>query len=136
MEQVLIIVGASIYGLLGTIHLLLTFFSNKFEAFDPAVTAGMKESTLILTRETTVWKAWIGFNGSHSLGAMLIAAFYIPLTLQHFHVIEESLWLTLLPSIASLSYLGLAWKYWFKIPLIGITMASLAFIAAAVIILV
>lgn len=130
------IIGASIFGVLGTAHLVLTFFSNKFDAFDPKVTEAMKESTLVLTRDTTMWKAWIGFNASHSLGAILVAAFLIPLAVQDFGVIERSLWLTLLPSIVSLGYLALAWKYWFKIPLFGIALASCLFIASAFLIIV
>lgn len=89
MEQVLIIIGASIFGVLGTIHLIYTFFTNKFEAYDSAVTEAMKATSPILTRETTVWNAWIGFNASHSLGAMLFASIYVPLTTSYFNVIQQ-----------------------------------------------
>ena len=39
----------------------------------------MKQTSPVLTKDTTVWDAWVGFNASHSIGAMLVAAFYIPL---------------------------------------------------------
>ena len=42
-----------------------------------------RSSALVLTRETTVWKAWIGFNASHSLGAMLYGVVYADLALAH-----------------------------------------------------
>ena len=52
MEQILLIIGASIFGLLGTIHLLYTFFTNKFEAYDSSVNEAMKATSPILTKET------------------------------------------------------------------------------------
>ncbi|MFT5677133.1 MAG: hypothetical protein ACI808_003085 [Paraglaciecola sp.] len=132
MEQILLIVGASIFGILGTMHLVYTFFTNKFEAYDQSVTEAMKETSLVVTRETSVWKAWIGFNASHSLGAMLVAGIYIPLTVSYFKVIQQSTWFSILPVLVGLSYLVLAKKYWFKIPFIGVLIATVCFIWAAV----
>jgi len=132
MAQILLIIGATIFGLLGTIHLIYIFFTNKFDPYDLSVKDAMQGTSPVLAKDTTVWKAWIGFNASHSLGAMLIAAFYIPLALWDFAVIENSLWFTWLPVITGLSYLFLAKKYWFKIPFTGILISSACFIAAAV----
>jgi hypothetical protein len=134
MEQILIIIGASIFGILGTFHLIYTFFTNKFDAHDPSVTEAMKGSSPILTKETSMWKAWLGFNASHSLGAMLVAGVYIPLAVFYMHIIQQSAWFSHLPVIVGLSYLILAKKYWFKIPLIGVSIATLCFAVAAVLI--
>jgi hypothetical protein len=132
MAQVLLIIGASIFGILGTVHLLYTFFTNKFEAHDSSVTEAMKGTSPILTKETSVWKAWVGFNASHSLGAMLVAAVYIPLTTTYFNIIQQSVWFSLLPVIVGLSYLVLAKKYWFRIPFIGVLISTVCFVGAAV----
>lgn len=132
MAQILITIGAAIFGFFGSMHLLYTFFTSKFDPFDLSVKTAMESSSLRLTRETTVWKAWVGFNASHSLGAMLVAAFYIPLALWNFPVIENSLWFTWLPVVMGLCYLFLAKKYWFKIPFFGILIATLCFIGAAI----
>ena len=134
MESVLIVVGASIFGVLGSMHLIYTYFTNKFEAYDPTVTEAMKGTSPILTPETTLWKAWIGFNASHSLGAMVFAGVYIPLSLAHFSVIQNSVWFSTLPVFVGLSYLVLAKKYWFKIPFVGILVSTVCFLAAAVLI--
>ncbi len=115
IAQILLIVGTLVFGLFGAIHLMYTFFSNKFEAFDSDVTEAMNTSSLIITKETTIWKAWLGFNASHSLGMMIVPAIYIPLTLSHFNIIQQSAWLTMLPVLIGMSYLALAKKYWFKI---------------------
>ena len=134
MAQILFIIGASIFGVLGTIHLIYTFFTNKFDAYDPLVTASMKSSSPVLTKETTMWNAWVGFNASHSLGAMLIAGFYIPLTISYFSIIQESYWFSLLPIVIGFSYLFLAKRYWFKIPFLGVFIATLCFIGAGLLI--
>ena len=131
IEQALLIVGATIFGVLGSAHLFFTFYSNKFDARDEAVTTGMKNTSPVLTKETTMWKAWIGFNASHSLGAMLVTAFYVPLAVTNMQVIRESIWFSLLPVIIGLAYLFLAKKYWFKTPFIGILISTICFVGAA-----
>jgi|TARA_R110002049_G_scaffold89490_1_gene225087 hypothetical protein len=134
IEQYLIIIGSSVFGVLGTIHLLYTFFTNKFNAHDPSVTEAMKSSSPILTKETTIWNAWVGFNASHSLGAMIVAAFYIPLALFNFEIISQSNWFSSLPVVIGCSYLLLAKRYWFKIPFYGVLIATVCFTLASVLI--
>jgi len=134
MAEILLIIGASIFGILGTVHLLYTFFTNKFEAYDSSVTEAMKGTSPILTKETSVWNAWVGFNASHSLGAMLVAAIYIPLTVSYFSVIQQSLWFSVLPVFIGMSYLILAKKYWFKIPFVGVLISTICFTSATILI--
>ena len=133
-EQILLISGSIIVGLMGLMHLLYTFFSNKFDAYDPQVKSAMQKTSPVITKDTTMWKAWIGFNASHSLGPMFLAAFTIPLAYAHMSLIENSLWFSLLPAVFGVSFLLLAKKYWFKLPFIGILMATLCFITAAILI--
>lgn len=71
--QILIVAGALIFGLLGTVHLAYTFFTGLFSPRDAATEASMKLTHPRLTRRTTLWKAWVGFNASHSLGAILFS---------------------------------------------------------------
>jgi len=132
MAQALTIAAASIFGILGIVHLIYTFFTNKFESTESSTTQAMKASTIVLTNNTTVWKAWIGFNASHSLGMLLIAALYIPLAACELSLLVENSYLLVIASLFSLAYLGLAIKYWFAIPIIGISIATLCFIAALV----
>lgn len=134
IEQMLIILGASIFGVLGAIHLVFTFFTNKFDAYDQRVTEAMKSTSPVLTKETTMWDAWIGFNASHSLGAMLVAAFYVPLAVSHMNVIVDAKWFSLLPVVIGFSYLALAKRYWFKIPFWGVLVSTICFTIAAVLV--
>lgn len=136
MAQLLLIIGSSIFGILGSLHLYYTHWTNKLDPRDASTIEAMRVSNMILTKETTVWDAWIGFNSSHSLGAMLFAGIYIPLSIWHFELIAQSLWFSLLPLLVGVSYAVLAKRYWFSIPLGGILISTLCFMVAAILIIV
>lgn len=131
--KLLWLTGATIFLILGTIHLLYTFFTNKFDARNRDVIQKMKDTSPLLTRDTTMWKAWIGFNASHSAGAIFFGLINSILVLQYFSVIQYSLLLHLLNIITAIFYLWLGKKYWFKIPFTGILVSTICFIAAAII---
>jgi hypothetical protein len=133
IAQSLIVVGAAVFGLLGTMHLLYTFFTDKFDARDAATTAAMKVTSPVLTRRTSLWNAWVGFNASHSLGAMLFAAIYLVLAIGHMPLLSDSPSLVWLAVIGSVAYLALAVRYWFRTPLVGIALASGCFVVAALV---
>ena len=134
MAQVLLIVGASIFGLLGVAHLYFTFFTTNFEPHDASVKTAMEGTSPVLTKETTMWRAWVGFNASHSLGAMLLPAVYLPLTIFHFDLVQNSLWFSWLPVFVAIMFLILAKQYWFRVPLLGILISLVCFTAAAILI--
>ena len=132
VPRILIVLGASVIGLLGSIHLVYTFFTTKFDSRDPAASAAMKATSPILTRRTTLWRAWIGFNASHALGLLLFAATYLVLAIGHMSVLRDSTALRWLSVIASVAYLALARRYWFLKPMVGIAIAGTCFLAAAI----
>ncbi|WP_455710250.1 LIC_13387 family protein [Pseudoalteromonas maricaloris] len=47
---------------------MYTFSTEKFNPYDISAAEAMKRTSPQLTKETTIWRAWIGFNASHSLG--------------------------------------------------------------------
>ena len=130
--QALIVAGALLLGVLGSLHLVFTFFTQRFSPRDPATEASMKRTHPRLTSRTTLWKAWVGFNASHSLGAMLFAAVYLLLALGHMPWLREAPSLVWLAAAGALAYLALAVRYWFRTPLIGIALATACFFAAAI----
>jgi hypothetical protein len=130
--KILMVLGASIFGVLGGLHLAYTFFTDKFLPRERALIDAMKGTSPVLTRDMTMWDAWVGFNGSHSLGAILFAAFYLLLALQHPEMLVQSKSFALLGVATCAAYLWLARTYWFKIPFIGIAIATACFAAAAV----
>jgi hypothetical protein len=72
-------IGSAVIFGLGGIHLFYTFFTDKFSSKNVKLVLEMKISNPILTKQTTIWKAWIGFNASHSSGAVFIGVlnFYL-----------------------------------------------------------
>ena len=133
LKQALLISGSSIFVLLGVAHLYYTFINNKFKARDAAVTEAMKNTQPLLTRQITMWKAWIGFNGSHSLGAIFFGTINIVLAVQYFQVVGNSFILQALNIAVCCCYLLLAVRYWFKIPALGIIIATICYTVAAII---
>lgn len=112
--------GSLIFLFLGTIHLILTFFTNKFESRDEEVVVKMKSASPILTRDTSIWKAWIGFNASHSSGVMFIGLINVYIAVQYFELIGRDLVFLVINLTTVGFYLWLARKYWFKSPFRGI----------------
>jgi hypothetical protein len=80
----LVAAGAAIILLLGLMHLLYTFYGPKLLPRDPELQMRMQEISLVISRQTTMWKAWVGFNTSHShgYGAILFGAVRPTLMLQ------------------------------------------------------
>ena len=72
----LIFASTLIIFLLGTAHLVLTFRGQLLHPHDAELEAQMRIASPNLTRETTMWKAWVGFNASHSFGALLFSLIY------------------------------------------------------------
>ena len=76
LAPLLIAASAGIIVVLGLLHLVYTFYGPKFLPRDRDLKTRMQEVSPVITRETTVWKAWVGFNASHSYGAILFGAVY------------------------------------------------------------
>jgi hypothetical protein len=130
--QALIAASAAIVFALGLVHLMYTFHGPKLLPRDPALRAQMEQSPLVLTRETTVWKAWIGFNASHSLGALLFGALYGHLALVQPALLLRSPFLVAVGGVVLLAYTGLARRYWFSVPFRGIVLALLLYAAGVI----
>ena len=129
--QALFIAGAALLAGLGSLHLVLTFFSTKFDPRDAATASAMRATTPRITRATTVWRCWIGFNASHSLGAMLFGTVYLLLAVVHMAWLRESGALAWLAVAGSAAYLLLARRYWFRTPFIGMLAATACFAGGA-----
>jgi hypothetical protein len=135
VEKILIAIGSLILLVLGSLHLRMTFFSNRFQPRNSQVEDDMKKTSPRLTSMTTMWNAWIGFNASHSLGAIYFAVVNLILTISFFNIYRESLVLNVFNTAVLLFYLFLARRYWFKIPLLGIFISSICFILAEILML-
>jgi hypothetical protein len=120
--------GGDIFVVLGLIHAIYTLLDirrpRRLVPDDPAVAAAMARSPVRLARGgTTVWRAWVGFNFSHSLGAVVFGALCVFVGAIIGTVPVPGWVLSLLPAIG-LIYLTLGVLYWFRIPVVGIAVAT------------
>ncbi|MES2655133.1 MAG: hypothetical protein V4620_06055 [Bacteroidota bacterium] len=127
--------GSLIILLLGTIHLYYTFFSDKFLTRDKSLKPAMEKSSPVLTKETTMWKAWIGFNASHSSGAMFIGIINLYLACYYFTIFQSAYFFFIFNMITIAFYVWLAKKYWFKVPFIGVSITLICFIVSFILVL-
>ena len=121
-------IAGAIYGLLGALHAVYTLLDirdpRRIVPDDPTVITAMQASKIRLTRgESTVWQGWVGFNLSHSLGALMFSAacFIVAACLRRF---AFSPWVLLVLAAVSAIYLLLAAQYWFRIPILGTAIAT------------
>ena len=131
LSQILMFASAAIVFTLGTIHLIYTFASNKFQPRDLAVAEQMKQVAPVISKQTTMWLAWIGFNASHSLGAMLFGVLYGYLIVFHFQFLLQAKFLLLVGALFLGSLVLLAKRYWFSVPFVGIVSSTVLFLAGA-----
>ena len=131
LSQILIFASAAIVFTLGTIHLIYTFASNKFQPRDLAVAEQMKQVAPVISKQTTMWLAWIGFNASHSLGAMLFGVLYGYLIVFHFQFLLQAKFLLLVGALFLGSLVLLAKRYWFSVPFVGIVSSTVLFLTGA-----
>lgn len=92
----------------------------------------MSEVTPVITREMTMWKAWIGFNASHSFGAIQFGIVYGYLALAHPSFLFGSSFLLVFGLVLLLGYAFLGKRYWFSIPFRGILASLLLYVLALV----
>ncbi len=130
--NLLIVIAAAILLLLGSVHLLYTFRGTKLHPRDRELIKQMQASSPILTRDTTMWRAWIGFNASHSLGAILFGLVYGYLALFHVPMLFGAWFLLAVGASMLASFVLLAWRYWFSIPLLGAALALASFVSGCV----
>jgi hypothetical protein len=125
--------GALPFLLLGAAHALHTprqpTDRKGLSPADPALAESMTRSRMLLTGRTDMWRAWVGFNLSHSLGAVLFGAVVVLVgrTSESF-AYNAPIFLPL-AVVVSLVYLGLGAAYWFRTPIIGICLSIVLFLA-------
>lgn len=134
MTEILLIVGGSIFGILGLLHALYTLADTRrprrLVPDNPAVIEAMSSAGLRLSRGgTTMWRAWVGFNFSHSLGLVLFASCCIALGLS-LKALSPPKGGLLLPVCVGAIYCWLAIRYWFRTPVIGVALGTLCLAAA------
>jgi hypothetical protein len=133
IAQKLVAASASIILVLGVLHLVYTFHGSKLLPRDRALKARMEDVSPEITRQTTMWKAWVGFNASHAFGAILFGAVYGYLALVHRAILFQSPFLLVVGLLLLGGYAFLGKRYWFSVPFRGILLAAALYGIALVI---
>ena len=129
MSAVLVIVGAAILVLLGVGHVVFTLQSTPaggpMMPTDPAVRDAMVvEGGLGLAPalESTLYRAWVGFNLSHSLGVIVVGAILLWHAVADLGAAVNETWFVVLAAVP-IAYFAMAVKYWFDKPRDAIAVA-------------
>jgi hypothetical protein len=134
LSRYLFLLGALPFLVLGLAHVAATpqtpADSKGLSPRDPALREAMARESVLLTRRTTLWLTWVGFNLSHSLGAILFGAVVVLIgrSTASFEV-QASVFLPLAVLVSAI-YLVLGVRYWFRTPIIGISLATACFLAS------
>ena len=132
----LVVSGASVLMVLGVVHGALTLASKPthgaFAATQADVQAAMQAPTglgLAPDLDTTLWRAWIGFNLSHAVGLVVVAAaIMVPAVGDLDAATSQPLYLVLTLAVPAV-YLVVSVRHWFARPTRAIAVGS-ALIAA------
>ena len=128
-------IGSVIIGFMGLTHMYGTLFSNKIQPRNKSLIDEMKTSTLLLTDKLSMWKSWIGFNATHSLGAAFIGIVNFYLAIKYFVFLMSDQLLLLITIAAVGFYVWVANKYWFKVAFVLLLFALLCFITSYILIM-
>jgi hypothetical protein len=126
------VLSASIVFTLGVIHLSYTFWGTNLTPRDPALQTSMSQTSPIITKETTMWKCWMGFNASHSMGLILFGLIFGYLALAHSRVLFQSPFLLVVGLAMLCGFVVLSKVYFFRAPLAGISISLACYVGSIV----
>jgi hypothetical protein len=90
----------------------------------------MSQNSPVITKETTMWRCWVGFNVSHSLGLILFGLVFSFLVVAHSQLLFQSPFL-LVVGLAMLGGLVVLCKiYFFSVPFAGVSVSLACYIAS------
>ena len=135
MIQLLIIVGSSIFALLGVIHTMLTLQDlgnpRNFAPRDAELLAAMQQSAVGLDPKINLWQAWLGFHFSHSLGLLMFGGAFLYVGIFHPSLFSRFALLQVFSVLIPAIYVVLSLKFWFVNPAVFAGIALACFILAA-----
>ena len=129
---ILMLASAAILFALGALHLVYTFYGARLTPRDPALQARMREVSPVITRETTMWRCWVGFNASHSMAAMLYGLIYGFFAVSHRDLLFSSPYLLVVGFLMVGGFVLLAKAYWFSVPYAGTSVALACYVTGVI----
>src|SRR5258708_6105894 len=128
--KILMVLSASIIFTLGVVHLVYTFWGPNLTPRDPALQISMSQISPVITKETTMWRAWVGFNACHSIGLIFFGFVFDYLAFAPGQPLFQSPFL-LSVGLAMLGGLVVLCKvYFFRAPLTGVCISLACYLAS------
>jgi hypothetical protein len=128
--RILMVLSAGIVFTLGVVHLAYTFWGPNLTPRDPTLQISMSQIAPVITNETTMWRCWVGFNASHSMGLILFGLVFGYLALAHDRLLFRSPFL-LVVGLAMLGGLVVLCKiYFFSAPLRSISVSLACYVVS------
>lgn len=131
-SRILMVASAAIFLVAGALHLYGTLFDDDLSPRDPALRTRMREVSPVITDETTMWRAWIGFNVGFGMGAMLHGLLYAFLAIGHSRLLFGSRYLIAVGLAMTGGFCALSRVILFRIPFLCFG-ASLACYVASIV---
>jgi hypothetical protein len=128
--KILMVLSAGIVFTLGVVHLAYTFWGTNLTPRDPALQISMSQISPVITRETTMWRCWMGFNASHSMGLILFGLVFGFLALAHDQFLFQSLFLLGVGLAMLAGFVVLSKVYFFRVPLTGVSISLACYVAS------
>ena len=125
--------SAAVILFLGLSHLLYTFRGPTLHARDPDLTVKMMTVPPVISRETTMWRVWVGINATHSFGLILFGVLYGYFAMRHSAFLFHSAFLLALGFALLLGYAVIAKLYFFTAPFRGLVLAAVLYLLGVVI---
>jgi hypothetical protein len=134
LSRYLFLAGAVPYVILGLAHAIATPLqvgqAKGLSPSDAGLATAMSHTPLQLTRRTNMWLAWVGFNLSHGLGALVFGVTVLLIGRSPSSFAAEGGLFGPLAVVVSASYLVLGLKYWFRTPIIGCAVSVVLFMSS------
>ena len=130
--KILMVLSASIILTLGVVHLVYTFWGSMLMPRDPALQISMSEISPVITQETTMWRCWVGFNASHSMGLILFGLVFGFLALAHGQLLFRSPFLLAVGLAMLGGYVVLCKVSFFSGPLAGVSISLACYLTSIV----
>jgi len=128
--RILMVLSGSIVLTLGVFHLVYTFWGPNLTPRDLALQISMSQVSPVITKETTMWRCWVGFNASHSMGLILFGLVFGYLALAHGQLLFRSPFLLVVGLAMLGGFVVLCKVYFFRSPLIGISISAACYVAS------
>jgi hypothetical protein len=130
--KILMVLSAGIAFTLGVVHLVYTFWGTKLTPRDPALQISMSQIAPVITKDTTMWRCWMGFNATHSMALILFGLVFGFLAVMHGELLFQSRFLLIVGVAMMGGFVAVSKLYFFSAPLLGTSFALACYLASVV----